>query len=85
MNRSIAARSTSNARRMLDRLGLALALSILAVGNAMAQTTTDGDPPASLADAAAFMQTKGGIALAVSVALTLIILGLKGTKLPRRA
>lgn len=49
---------------------------------AMAQTATDS--PATLDGAAAFMQTKGGIAIAVAAAITLILLGITGAKLPRR-
>lgn len=50
--------------------------------SAFAQTATD--QPADLDSAAAFMQTKGAIALAVAAVITLITLGIKGAKLPRR-
>jgi len=43
------------------------------------------DTPASLDAAVTFMQEKGGIAVAVAAAITLLLLGVTGAKLPRKA
>nr|WP_313411720.1 hypothetical protein [Stenotrophomonas geniculata] len=42
------------------------------------------DLPASVDGAAEYMTTKGGIAIAVCVAITLITLGITAAKLPRK-
>lgn len=66
--------------------GVASKLTAVAVGSmvsasAFAQAT---DMPATVDGAAAFMTTKGGIAIAVAAAITLIALGITAAKLPRK-
>ena len=85
MNRSNVA-ALSTARRSLKgravsafkKASAAVAMSAVSL-SAMAQ-----DAPASVDGAAEFMQTKGGIAIAVAAAITLILLGITAAKLPRR-
>lgn len=50
-----------------------------------ASATPTNDWPATLDGAVAYMEAKGAIALGVAAVVTLIVLGLKGAKLPRRA
>jgi hypothetical protein len=80
-------RSNTRAARspLAKRVAFAAMLALSLAGPAMAQTDPPSDQPTDLDSAAAFMQTKGGIALAVAGTITLIVLGLKGAKLPRRA
>lgn len=66
--------------------GVASKLTAVVVGSmvsasAFAQAT---DMPATVDGAAAFMTTKGGIAIAVAAAITLIALGITAAKLPRK-
>ena len=53
----------------------------LASASAFAQAS---DMPTDLEAAAGFMTTKGGIAIAVAAAITLITLGVTAAKLPRK-
>lgn len=53
----------------------------LVSASAFAQAT---DMPTSVDAAASFMTTKGGIAIAVAAAITLIMLGITAAKLPRK-
>lgn len=76
MNRYSAVRSKLN--KGAARVG-GVAAGSLAAFSASAATPTD------LAGAAAFMTAQGAIAIAVALAITMVVLGLKGTKLPRRA
>lgn len=66
--------------------GVASKLTAVVVGSmvsasAFAQAT---DTPGTIEGAAAFMTTKGGIAIAVAAAITLIMLGITAAKLPRK-
>ncbi|WP_164240844.1 hypothetical protein [Stenotrophomonas maltophilia] len=80
-------KNTKTARRMSVK-SVASKLSAVVVGSlvsasAFAQAAA-GDMPASVDAAAGFMTTKGGIAIAVAAAITLIMLGITAAKLPRK-
>lgn len=81
----MAKKNVSKARSVRERLvtrakqvGTGIALSTMSLA-AMAQ-----DTPTTVDEAAAFMQTKGAIAVAVAAAITLIYLGITAAKLPRK-
>lgn len=61
------------------RVGSVVALSLAAVGTASAAL-----PVTDLADASSWMEDQGLIAIGVCATVTLIVIALKGTKLPRR-
>lgn len=80
-------KNTKTARRMSVK-SVASKLSAVVVGSLLSASAfaqaAGGDMPASVDAAAAFMQTKGGIAIAVAAAITLIMLGITAAKLPRK-
>lgn len=84
MNRFNLAKRAAHARRRLAAklTGVGAGLSAFA---ASATTTPTNDWPADLAGAQAYVEGKGAIALGVCLVFTLIALGLKGNRLPRRA
>jgi hypothetical protein len=57
--------------------------STLMSGAALA--TPSSAYPATLEDAAAFLEGKGELAIALTVLMTVIVLGIKFSKLPRRS
>ncbi|HHA2743647.1 TPA: hypothetical protein ACOFBO_000217 [Stenotrophomonas maltophilia] len=59
----------------------AVVVSSMVSASAFAQAA---DMPGSVDGAAEFMTTKGGIAIAVAAAITLIMLGITAAKLPRK-
>ncbi|HDS1091465.1 hypothetical protein [Stenotrophomonas maltophilia] len=61
----------------------AVVVSSMVSASAFAQAAA-GDMPASVDGAATFMTSKGGIAIAVAAAITLITLGITAAKLPRK-
>ena len=75
---AVARRLRSSGKRVVAGVSAALFSA-----GASAQTVLD--MPTHLASAETFMETKGAIALGVVAVLTLITLGIKGGKLPRRA
>lgn len=74
-------RAYKASKKLAVRTGAAVSTMALTAGTAFAQST---DMPATIEGAAAFMTTKGGIAIAVAAAITLIVLGIRGAKLPRQ-
>lgn len=81
MNASINAKRPTVAARVKSiakKAASATALSAVSV-SAFAQ-----DMPTGIEGAAEFMTTKGGIAIAVAAAITLITLGITAAKLPRK-
>lgn len=81
MNRSKIAKRAAGARRRLAARLVGVGASAAAFA---ASATPTNDWPADLASAVTYIEGKGTIALAVCVVLTLITLGIKGSKLPRR-
>ncbi|MCF3498203.1 MULTISPECIES: hypothetical protein [Stenotrophomonas maltophilia group] len=82
-NTQIAARPSVKSRVK----SAATKLSSVVVGSlvsASAFAQAAGDMPGSVDGAAEFMTTKGGIAIAVAAAITLITLGITAAKLPRK-
>ena len=67
-------------RRYQSALGAGLVLL-----SGAASATTTSPYPATLEDAQAFLEGKGTLALGLTVLGTVIILGMKFSKMPRRA
>jgi len=81
-NTNVAVRPSlkSRAKSVATRLSSVVVGSLVSA-SAFAQAT---DTPGTIEGAAAFMTTKGGIAIAVAAAITLIMLGITAAKLPRK-
>ncbi|APO90442.1 hypothetical protein [Xanthomonas euvesicatoria] len=65
------------------KLGAALAMSFVLAGPAFAQAA--GALPADETAAKGFMEEKGGAAIAIAFALSMVSLGIVAAKLPRKA
>ncbi len=81
-----AARVSRRARLGLAgrKLGAALAMSFVLAGPAFAQSA-GGALPADEVAAKGFMEEKGGAAIAIAFALSMVTLGIVAAKLPRKA
>lgn len=81
-NTNVAVRPSlkSRAKSVATKLSSVVVGSLVSA-SAFAQVT---DTPGTIEGAAAFMTTKGGIAIAVAAAITLIMLGITAAKLPRK-
>lgn len=85
MNKNIAiARRLSMKSRVKSVATKLSAVVVSSMVSASAFAQAAGDMPASVDGAATFMTTKGGIAIAVAAAITLITLGITAAKLPRK-
>ncbi|WP_146097914.1 hypothetical protein [Xanthomonas arboricola] len=71
--------------RASRKLGAALAISFVLAGPAFAQSTGGSTMPADEAAAKAFMEEKGGAAIGIAFALSMVALGIVAAKLPRKA
>ncbi|HEL5613791.1 TPA: hypothetical protein UNK10_000155 [Stenotrophomonas maltophilia] len=85
MNKNIAiARRPSMKSRVKSVATKLSAVVVSSMVSASAFAQAAGDMPGSVDGAAEFMTTKGGIAIAVAAAITLITLGITAAKLPRK-